>query len=512
MEVAVDRPAMARWLIVCVCLLAPAALTAQAPAIAPDRIRCPGCFLTGQKPAPPGFDASQIEFVPNPVPAFHENQTFRVNLIARVVHAAPLVLETLDSATQMLDRSLRVLEDDRDGGRDPATCGGPTRIDVVDLASKPVVAALKLNDLVTGAFVMKRDEKRPDAILAATMVLTNVRKVSAPIRFFHAAPVPGHCLNRSGRLIVYGGPDDGGVTEVYNDGGLYHRNEASMTFTGERLSAAQLADLLAAFRAVNFDALPSTFPSAHVGPSSTITLIGARYQSVPLAGHESRLKPLLARLDGLAVKATSHAQYILRREGPIPLAIVPWPYPEIALDKLLDARLRSASDAPAAWREGVPDELLAKLPDASPSGAEDAERDPNRVVHFSQDGRMYRVGRPSYCKAGATCAFRDLEVAEVAEPASGDCVPGRPNCQEIRYADGRRVREAQDPHMTAISGRLWPRDMAVRLRDVTPDGAVISHAEYEKHKAALLPLLRYRLGTNFIEGGFLYPRVRLEMR
>ena len=54
--------------------------------------------------------------------------------------------------------------------------------------------------------------------------------------------------------------------------------------------------------------------------------------------------------------------------------------------------------------------------------------------------------------------------------------------------------------------------MAVRLRDVTPAGAVISRQEYERHKAALLPLLRYRVESDFIEGGFLYPRVRLEMR
>ena len=236
MEVAVDRPSMARWLIVCVCLLVPAALTAQAPAIAPDQIRCPGCSLTGQKPARPGFDASQIEFVPNPVPAFHENQTFRVNLIARVVNAAPLLLETLDSAVQMVDRSMKVVEEDRSGGRDPATCGGPTRFDEVDLASKPVVSALKLNDIVTGAVIMKGDEKKPESILTGSMVLTNVRKISRPIRFFHAVPVPEHCVNRSGRLVVYAAPNDGGLTEVYNDGGLYHRNAAYMKFTRERLS------------------------------------------------------------------------------------------------------------------------------------------------------------------------------------------------------------------------------------------------------------------------------------
>ena len=59
---------------------------------------------------------------------------------------------------------------------------------------------------------------------------------------------------------------------------------------------------------------------------------------------------------------------------------------------------------------------------------------------------------------------------------------------------------------------MWPRTMAVRLRDVTPAGVVVSRQEYDRHKAALLPLLRSRAGSDFIEGGFLYPRVKLEMR
>ena len=287
---------MPKWLVVCVCLLVPAAVTAQAPAIAPGGIRCPQCSLTGQKPEPPGFEASQVAFVPNPIPAFHENQTFRINMIARVVHAAPLVLETLDSTVQMVDRSMKVVEEDRGRGRDPATCGGPTRFDEVDLASRPVVSALKLNDIVTGAVIVKRNEKKPESILTGSMVLTNVRKVSGPVRFFHAVPVPDHCLNRSGRLVIYAGPDDSVLTEVYNDGGLYHRDAASMQFTRERLSPAELAGLLAAFRAVDFDALPSTFPPYPQSKGPMIALIGARYQSVTVAGREARLAPLLARL------------------------------------------------------------------------------------------------------------------------------------------------------------------------------------------------------------------------
>ena len=38
------------------------------------------------------------------------------------------------------------------------------------------------------------------------MVLTSVRKASAPTRLFHTAPFPDQCANRSGRLVVYAGP------------------------------------------------------------------------------------------------------------------------------------------------------------------------------------------------------------------------------------------------------------------------------------------------------------------
>ena len=93
---------------------------------------------------------------------------------------------------------------------------------------------------------MRRDERMPQAVRAGTPFLTNVRKVSTRTRFFHATAIPPHCVNRSGRLIVHDGPDDGESTVVYNDGSIYHRNAANVTFTRERLSAAELSDLLRA--------------------------------------------------------------------------------------------------------------------------------------------------------------------------------------------------------------------------------------------------------------------------
>jgi hypothetical protein len=93
-------------------LLVAAPALAQPSTIRPGDIRCPGCAQSGQKPATAAFDASQIEFVANPAPAFHENQTFRFSVIARVLQAAPLILDGLDSRIQTLDRNMRVVETD----------------------------------------------------------------------------------------------------------------------------------------------------------------------------------------------------------------------------------------------------------------------------------------------------------------------------------------------------------------------------------------------------------------
>ena len=83
---------------------------------------------------------------------------------------------------------------------------------------------------------------------------TNVRRIDAPVPFFHASPIPDHCVNRSGRLVEHLGAA-GEATVIYNDGGIYHRNAASVTFRQERLSEAELSDLLRAFQAADFDGI-----------------------------------------------------------------------------------------------------------------------------------------------------------------------------------------------------------------------------------------------------------------
>src|SRR4029450_3274103 len=144
---------------------------------------------------------------------------------------------------------------------------------VLGLPSRPVVSTLRLNDIVTGAIMTRRDERTPQAARTGTPVLTNVRKLSAQTRYFHTTAIPPHCVNRSGRLIVRDNPESGEMTVVYNDGSIYHRNGGNVTFTRERLSSAELSDLLRAFRAANFNAIATTYPSSPA-ESRSLTLIG----------------------------------------------------------------------------------------------------------------------------------------------------------------------------------------------------------------------------------------------
>ena len=337
-------------LIVCLSLLASVTTMAQSPTVGPGDIRCPDCALTGQKAAAPARDAAQTPVVSHPVSVFFEGRALRFKVIARVVQTSPLVIEMLDSLDQTLDRNMKVVAQDQSGGTDPSVCGGPQPVEAVDLASKPVVSSLQFNDIVTGSVILNRDATKPDSPLDARPVLTDVRKASAPVPLFHRAPVQAPCTNRSGRLVVYEGPVDGELTEVYNDGAILHRNAAYLTFTRERLSGADLSALMTLFRDVNFDEVPPTLPRPDYTTRPTITLIAARYQNVAAPAGDARLAPLRKRLDDLAAAAMSHSQYVLKRGEAQPLTILRWPYPEFGLDR---SSIRETGTRRTLRRHGV---------------------------------------------------------------------------------------------------------------------------------------------------------------
>jgi hypothetical protein len=407
----------------------------------------------------------------------------------------------------MVDRSMKIVDTGRDD-REPMICQGPQRMPVVDLASRPVVETLRLNDIVTGDIMMQRDEKMPDAVLRATPVLTNVRKASGPVSLVASAGAK-RCANHSGVLIEYWAGSNGKTTIVYNDGGIFHRNAALLTFDQEKLSPAELSDLLRSFGEAHFDSVPSEFPREDWRSRPSLTLIGARYQHVALKDGDGLLAPVVKRLEALADRSMSQARYVLKRDHPIPLVVHPWPYPEVALDKLMDPRHTSARDAPQAWAQQVPKEFLSSLPGYETT-ADDARRDPNRTLHFSYAGRLYRVARSITCAASSDCQFRMLLVAEVAEPVSGECASGMLHCVTQVFPDGRRVTRRVDSDLTRHSGRLWPRAVAVRLRDVPSSGMTITKDEYDRHNEIYFPLLQWRrLGAPYIEDGLLYDHVRM---
>jgi hypothetical protein len=489
-------------------LLVAAPALAQPSAIGPGDIRCPACALSGQKPATAAFDPSQIEFVANPAPAFNENRTIRFSVIARVLQPAPLILDVLDSRIQTLDRNMRVVATGSRAADDSSFCVMDPH-QPVDLASKAVASTLRLNDIVTADVILNRNPQMPDAILGATPTVTNVRKAVTPVPFFHAGQVTPECANRSGRLVEYLGPEDGELTIVYNDGGIYHRNGAYLTFARERLSPAELSDLLHAFRDANFDAMPTTFPQRQSANRPSLALIAARYQRVALSDGDARLAPLLKRLDALAERATSHAHYILKSAPGVPIVVTPWANADVDLARLVDTGIRLSAGAPDAWRRPVPADFLASLP-VEANTPDDADSDPNRGVYFSQAGRLYRVARPSFCADARACTFRELNAAEVAEPVLGNCEPGTTNCQTSIYPDGRREPTRRDPSLTFMSGRLWPQSMGVRLRDVPPSGLTFSTDEYNGHKAVYFPIMKLRqFGPTYIDDGILYAHVRV---
>ena len=376
----------------------------------------------------------------------------------------------------------------------------------VDLASKAVVSALRLNDIITADVILNRNARRADALFGATPTLINVRKATAPVRVFSTGHVAPECANRSGRVVEYLGPEDGELTIVYNDGVIYHRNAANVTFTRERLSPTELSDLLHAFRDANFDAMPTTFPQKQSANRPSLALIAARYQRVALGDGDARLAPLLERIAALADRATSHAHYLLKSDPGAPIVVTPWAHVDVDLARLVNMRTRLSAAAPEAWRRPVPADLLASLP-AERNQWGYGDRDPNRLVYFSQAGRLYRVARPFSCADARGCVFRELNAAEVAEWAL-TCEPGTTNCLTMVYPDGRREHTRS---LTAASGLvLWPQSMGVKLRDVPPSGLTFSTDEYNRHKAIYSPSMKFRRsGLNYIEDGMLYAHVRV---
>ena len=326
MSIACDTSTMpaSRTLVLTVaCTVLTLVLTsAQQPTPATGVISCSLCPLSGQQPSATTFDESKLTFIAQLRPAFHEGQTYEIQIIARVLRTSPMTLETLDQRFRMVDRAQRPVRESKSD--DGPVCGGVVEVEAVDLASQSTVVRLRFNDIISGTIVMQRDEKMPDAILAATQVLTDIRTVSGSPKYFHASPFPS-CGDRSGRLIEYRGLANDALT-IYNNGAIHYRNSLQRRFEGERLSQEELSDLLRAFAAVKFDALPHADRPRNWSNLPGITLSASRLQDVWLAGSAERLAPLVQRMAALATRAMSSTYFLLKTGQRRNAKIEPWPY------------------------------------------------------------------------------------------------------------------------------------------------------------------------------------------
>ncbi len=295
------------------------ACVAAQPAATSGAIRCASCALAGQKPE--SFDPAKVSVAPRGEPVFMlggaigsggPETTLRFAFIARVLGTSPLRLEILDSRAQHVNRRMAVVLDEVNDGKDPGACGVNLWETIAVAADvKPLLPALRFNDFVTGAWMLQQDPHRPGSPLDGTPVISELRKATAPVAWFHSVPATPNCQNRSGRLIIYLDPA-GGLLTVYNDGGIQYSTKHGQVFARRGLSADELKELLAAFGEASIDTFPAAPDAAARMSGSKLVLAAARYQLVFTDLPTPALAPVIGRLDLLKSRAMASARLVLR--------------------------------------------------------------------------------------------------------------------------------------------------------------------------------------------------------
>ena len=379
---------------------------------------------------------------------------------------------------------------------------------------------------------MQQSEERPESVLAAKPVLAAVRRISGPIPYFHTPPLKG-CANRSGRVFEYRGAANDAVT-VFTDGRIVYRDAQSRRFEQERLTGGELADVMRAFAAANFDALPTDVGPPEYGPRPGITLVAARYQDVWLAGKAARLAPLAARMEALAARAMSHAYFLLKARSRQPLTILPWPFPRVSLigftafrERALMRKQSSGGDpvpGAQALEERLPVAFVSRLPVYLPM--EDTSSDPNKYVYFSERGTLYRVRINPRCASpdSFSCGtFYALEVDPIPD-IEIELLPPAERTYRLMRARGmfsgaesqgeqRDLETIAQLHMVAVNRvntYSWTGGMGLRLADLPPGGATLEQDEYARHKPIYAAIMKYlETGVDLIENGVVFEHVRV---
>lgn len=481
-------------------------------------MQCAPCSLSGQQPAPAGFDETRMTFVPKLRPVSVLGLTVQGDLIARVLQVSPLIVEELDIRERLVNRYLPLWHSADSDGHICAV----TSVDAVDLGSKSALASLRFNDIISARIVMQD-------VPGGTGVFTSIRRIAGPVRYFHT-PARKWCTNRSGRLLEYRGTTNDAVT-VFADGELVYRNPQFRYFEHERLTADELADLMRAFASERFNDLPADADLAQRGPHPGITLVAARYQDVRLAGKEERLAPLVSRMKRLAERAISHTSFLLKTGRRQPLTILPWPYPQVSLNGFTAFKNRARARRQSPYGDGplpgglVLEERLdaafvARLPVLAPMVK--TINDPNQYVYFSEGDTLYRVRINPRCTSrdAIDCAtFYALQVDPIFDIGI-ELLPSADRTYRVMRANGYflnaeshgeerdlgQIRSRNTYMINRVHTYQWTSSMGLHLADLPPAGVTISHEEYERHKAIYTMMEQ---GLNLVENGIIFEAVRV---
>ncbi len=241
----------------------------------------------------------------------------RTLFIARVVGTSPLRLEVLDARAQHVERAMNVVRDDVLGGNDPGTCGLALVPSSITTNLRALVSTLRFNDLVTGTLLMRRDPAAKNLSFGAPAV-SELRKVTEPIPFFHPTPGSPNCMDRSGRLIDYISKAGHRLT-IYNDGGIQYSTQFGNVFAREKLSADELKDLLGSFGTAAIDTLPEIRDEVVEMSGSRLTLLASRQQTFHTDPPDPRLIPVMERVNALTGRAMADTRFVLRASAARPI-------------------------------------------------------------------------------------------------------------------------------------------------------------------------------------------------
>jgi hypothetical protein len=178
---------------------------------------CPECGLAAQLGS--SFGPPQVVFLENPKPLTSEGRVLRFGMTARIVSTRPLVFDVLD-----LDASMK---------REAEGSCGFMVLPIVDAKLKPVLSRVKFNQVVKLNLFFGGNPKYPNEFVLSELALDAQPNSGA-----------GVCPNRTGIAISYRGAVE--YVNVYNDGSIYFRDGSFNSFSTQKLSRDEMAQLMKA--------------------------------------------------------------------------------------------------------------------------------------------------------------------------------------------------------------------------------------------------------------------------